>query len=290
VRVVNQFHQQGIEVDISRPDLLLVPSGKGEGQPPPPYTEGIDHFQCYRIVSGGAFLRSDVSVTDQFDTTTVGVKRAIRLCVPVTKNTEGIIDGSKALMCYKARNHEGSPSDYPIYTTNQLETTTDAVFGLREFCAPSLLNPGEPTPIPTPTATATVTPTPTPTVTQTVIPSPQPTAVPCGDFDQCSGPCPDGQVCSATNEDCRCASGSTPCAGTGDPDFPACGGACPDGLVCESVSANGQGACVCSGPAPCPAGFDEICFSATGFICPPEQTCSFAQLDLDTAGCGCFPD
>jgi hypothetical protein len=282
--VVNQFHPAGVLVDLLRPEMLLVPTGKSLTDPPPAYTPGIDHFQCYRV-SGASFLRNAVTVTDQFGEIIVGVKRALRLCVPVDKNGEGILDGSTALMCYKARSRSGPPTSATLFTTNQLEDATDFVFGLREFCVPSQLNPGDatPTPIATATPTATETATPVPTVTSTP-------SFTCGGFavaGQCGGSCPTNQVCSTAhaviggNLTCECVSGSTPCNGRDDPTFPTCGGDCAAGLGCESVTLGTTNYCVCADPAEtCTTGVCGI-----GLVCPTNQTC------VNTAGnCGCVAD
>ena len=278
-QVVNQFHPAGVRVDLIRPELLMVPTGKSLTDPPPPYTPGIDHFLCYRV-RGGSFLRNAVTATDQFGTITVGVKRALRLCVPVNKNNEGILDGSRALMCYKARSRSGPPTDNSLLTTNQLEDATDFVFGLRELCVPSLLNPGAGTPTPTITSTPTLTATPTPAATSTPIS--------CGAGPTCAGDCPAGRVCSTTafligqSVTCECVPGSVPCAGLSDPTFPTCGGACAAGLVCESLNAAGTG-CLCTAP-------DQLCTTCGGgFVCAPGQTC---RIDITMAGfeCGCFAD
>ncbi len=251
-QVVNQFHPNGVRVDLLRPEVLFVPTGKSLTDPPPPYTPAIDHFLCYRV-SGGSLLRNAVNATDQFGTIVVGVKRALRLCVPVDKNGEGILDGSQSLMCYKARSRSGPPTRATLFTTNQFETTTDFVFGLREFCVPSLLNPGAATPTPTPAATPTATETATPVPTATSTPA---TACGLGSNNQCGGSCPTGEVCSITpvvpgaDPSCECVSGSTPCSGQDDPAFPTCGGDCAAGFVCSAVTIiGGTNFCVCAIPS-----------------------------------------
>jgi hypothetical protein len=288
--VVNQFHPAGVRVDLIRPELLMVPTGKSLTDPPPPYTPAVDHFLCYRV-RGGSLLRNAVTVTDQFVTAVqIGVKRALRLCVPVDKNGEGIFNGSRALMCYKARSRSGPPTSATLFTTNQFEDTTDFVFGLREFCVPSLLNPGAGTPTPartaTPTATETATPTPTATATPTF---------PCGNTAGiCGGSCPTGEVCSTAEASvggiltCQCVSGSTPCNGRkepGDPAFPTCGGDCASGLVCESVTLGTTNYCVCADP-------NQACTTGAcgvGVVCDPNETCVVSAAAVIST-CGCVTD
>jgi hypothetical protein len=60
-----------------------------------------DHYKCYKTRQVGTrFLERDVTLTDQFGTTTARVRRAQRLCNPVDKNGEGIADTTAHLMCY----------------------------------------------------------------------------------------------------------------------------------------------------------------------------------------------
>jgi hypothetical protein len=244
--VANQFHAAGARVDLLRPDLLMVPTGKSLTPPPPSsYVPAIDHFQCYRV-RGAAFRFKPVTATDQFGGITVDVKRARSLCVPVDKDGEGILDGSQVLMCYTARSRSGPPIREPIYTTNQFESATDFVFGLREICVPSRLNPGDATPTPTLTATPAATLTPTPTATST------PPSCGLGANGMCGGPCPPTEVCSAvlvgaTTLQCQCLAGAMPCLGVGDPAFPVCGGDCgAPSLLCRPQNTSGGGACICT--------------------------------------------
>jgi hypothetical protein len=65
---VDQFGTQ--KLDLTRPDVLLVPSGKdGVAQLPP-----LDHFQCYKVKrSKGApkFVKLTASISNQFESTTL---------------------------------------------------------------------------------------------------------------------------------------------------------------------------------------------------------------------------
>ena len=140
--VENQFGS--ITVDLVRPDMLLVPSAKNLSAPPPPLvSNALDHFECYRTQGGRARV-DDVKINDEFGTIIVDVKRPARLCAPVDKNGEGILDPTEHLMCYEVRLTSASvftPAGQ-VFINNQFGADSFQGFRPRELCVPSSVNPG----------------------------------------------------------------------------------------------------------------------------------------------------
>ena len=166
IKVENQFGT--IFVDTRRPNRLLVPSAKSLiGPVDPPDPASIDHFKCYRVRTRRRICEEDptvrcrrdadcdtgtcnlgfpkgitVTVDDQFDDTpkVFKVKRPRRLCTPVNKNGEGIIDPETHLMCYKVRRAKGEPRHQRvrgIRVNNQFGPLQLDTRKPRELCVPS---------------------------------------------------------------------------------------------------------------------------------------------------------
>jgi hypothetical protein len=235
----------------------------------------VDHFKCYRVRRARTRV-PDLTVTDQFGTLTVDVKRPSRFCVPADKNAEGINDPVSHLMCYRVRTRprRQTPGD-TIFVANQFEENPIILTGPRELCVPSLkFLPGQPTPTPTSTPDS------------------------CGFVDQgggergaagiCGGGCPSGQTCAyePTAGMCGCTPdvqlcGLTP-PGTGPGGM--CLGLCPGSL---DVCVPGKGECTCQPPPEFSCGNDRA-VNARGFqicgvlTCPDQQQCVF-----DPAGGTC---
>ena len=77
-----------------------------------------NHLTCYSIKQGPpSFSPREVTVSDQFisPAKSFSVIKAKRLCVPVDKNGEGIVNGSRKLLCYKAK--PVSPTIMPTSAT-----------------------------------------------------------------------------------------------------------------------------------------------------------------------------
>ena len=132
-----------IQVDLVRPERLLVPTSKSlTAPPPPPLATPLDHFKCYRV--RGARVRvPNVSVQTQFNPggpITVAIKRPRDLCLPVDKNGEGILNSTIGLMCYQVRTSPQSPPR--VFTTDQFESADYPLFGIRDLCVPLLAGPG----------------------------------------------------------------------------------------------------------------------------------------------------
>jgi len=139
--VTDQFGT--IEVDLVRPERLLVPTSKSLSAPPPPALGvPLDHYKCYRV--RGARVRvPNVSVQTQFNPAgpvNVAIKRPRDLCFPVDKNGEGINDPTRGLMCYQVRTLPQQPPH--VWTTDQFGSADYDLFGIRDLCVPLLAGPG----------------------------------------------------------------------------------------------------------------------------------------------------
>ena len=107
IQVEDQFGT--LTVDTVKPDRLLVPSAKSVtgpvGELPVPLNS--DHFKCYRVeITEGTpeFVSLQVALEDQFTAQRVfEVDEPTRLCNPVDKNGEGMMDPDTHLMCYDVR-------------------------------------------------------------------------------------------------------------------------------------------------------------------------------------------
>jgi len=149
--IQNQFGT--ILLDVTRPDILLVPTGKN-GVPLPPDT--IDHFQCYKVKrSRGTpkFVPLTVSVADQFESITLTLKKPQLLCAPTNKNGEDPTAPFHPdhLLCYKAKSATKF-GQITVSLDNQFGPDQGLLIHRRELCVPSLKNPET-------TTTTTTTPT-----------------------------------------------------------------------------------------------------------------------------------
>jgi len=155
--VVDQFGT--LLLDVTRPDFLLVPSSKdGVAQQPP-----LDHFQCYKVKrsrGGPKFTKRTVTISNQFESTTLTLIKPSRLCAPASKNNEDPTAPSHPdhLTCYKARGGKFNGSVHTM--NNQFGVDDVTVIHRRELCVPSLKNPST-------TSTTSTTTTSTSTVTVT---------------------------------------------------------------------------------------------------------------------------
>jgi len=215
IRLVNQFGE--IEVDLARPDYLMVPSLKFHlmmERGPAPFT--TDHFKCYDLRRGRT--RTTVNVTDQFGDLVVNVKRPERLCVPADKNGGGIQHPADHLTCYRVKTDPRRlASGTPFLIDNQFEQETVIVTGPRELCVPSLkfLPDSQPTPTETPRPTATETPVPSPSASPGcgfINTDEEPGGTRYGPaVGVCGGPCPTDQLCLFNSGECRCTSVTEAC-------------------------------------------------------------------------------
>jgi cysteine-rich repeat protein len=174
--VVDQFGT--LQLDVVRPELLLVPTAKnGVPLAPPPG----DHFTCYKVkrTRGAAkFAPRTVTVEDQFQSVTETVIKPVRLCAPANKNGEDPTAPAHPdhLLCYKTK--ATIPfGDVDVSISNQFGPDQLRLIHRRELCVPSLKNPAptttSTTQTPTTTSSSTTqTPTTTSSTTTTVFGSP----------------------------------------------------------------------------------------------------------------------
>ena len=134
--VLNAFGS--ITVDLTKPDMLMVPSSESFSGTPPLLADPFDHFQCYRT-RGGLERRKGVKIDDQFGTFTVDIKRPSKLCVPVDKNGEGIPDPSAYLMCYEVRVTNRFKPAGTVFVNNELGPASFRSFRTNELCLPSVV-------------------------------------------------------------------------------------------------------------------------------------------------------
>lgn len=165
--IVNQFGT--LHLDVTKTDLLFVPTAKSVAAPAPPEPAdpAIDHFQCYKVkrTRGTAkFVKIvGVKVDDQFGSGTIDLLRPKHLCAPANKRNEepGAELHPDHLLCYKVK----APAPFAqkqVWLGNQFGPHNQLTLIRRqEFCVPSLKNPG--------TSTTT---TPTTTTSSTTVGSP----------------------------------------------------------------------------------------------------------------------
>lgn len=153
VQVTNQFPQT-LRLTTVKPDRLLVPTTKCIDQPgnpcpvplPPPNPATVDHFKCYKvkITKGTPKFQPILGVrgSDQFTPPKVfDLENVTRLCNPVDKHGEGIMDPTNHLLCYKATPAKGQPKHLPvkgIHLSNQFGLETVDTVREEDLCVPSL--------------------------------------------------------------------------------------------------------------------------------------------------------
>jgi hypothetical protein len=123
----------------------MVPSAKSLVAPPPPYTTpGINHFKCYKTAHSTRRVPS-VTIADEFGSLTLAVKKPFRLCIPVDKNNEGVLQPMTSLMCYKALTAPGTPKFHgptgSVFVDNQFGASSFIVDHQRELCVPATIGP-----------------------------------------------------------------------------------------------------------------------------------------------------
>ncbi len=169
--VVDEFGS--MQVDIIKPQYLMVPTAKSlSSQPPEPSSPATDHFTCYKIKQTKGAPKFvpllGTSTDDQFGALTVDITKPTSLCVPTDKENEspGAENHAEHLTCYKAKLRSTFTRVTPMFTNNQFGPETLDAIKSAEVCVPSQLNP-----VPTPTPTVTATPTATITANDTGTPA-----------------------------------------------------------------------------------------------------------------------
>jgi hypothetical protein len=97
-------------------------------------TTDPDHYKCYSTLRS-SFDRRDVSLEDQFMTTTASVLRPSRFCNPANKNNEGISDPTAHLNCYKISEPRFQPID--VVVENQFGQQNLTVTKADTLCVPA---------------------------------------------------------------------------------------------------------------------------------------------------------
>ncbi len=102
----------------------------------------LDHFKCYTTSHvTPPTVRQNVTLHDQFESTTSQVSKVATICTPVDKNGEGIVDSRLHLVCYDVKDTR-SPSQPPfpgatVQITNQFGQETMQVHRPSMLCVPS---------------------------------------------------------------------------------------------------------------------------------------------------------
>jgi len=121
-------------LDLRRPERILVPSAKSLTDPATSLAlPVVDHYQCYSV-RGDRRRVAGVTVEDQFGTGVTDVKKPLRLCVPVDKDGEGILDNAARLMCYQIK--PGPRVNQTVFIDNQFGAASLNVRRARELCVP----------------------------------------------------------------------------------------------------------------------------------------------------------
>jgi YVTN family beta-propeller protein len=147
VVVSNQFGD--ISLDTAKVSRLLVPSAKDLDNPIEPLDPGAEHYKCYSVnVTKGTpkFSQLEVFVEDQFVTVQIGapklfeINQPVRLCNPVDKNGEGIVNPDNHLLCYQVQAAKGEPKFVKttgVHTNNQFGPLQLDLLKEEELCVPS---------------------------------------------------------------------------------------------------------------------------------------------------------
>jgi hypothetical protein len=97
----------------------------------------LDHFKCYATSHvTPPTVSQDVTLHDQFESTTSEVSKVATICTPVDKNGEGILDPRLHLVCYQIKDAASFPGA-TVQTTNQFGQKTMQVDKPQMLCVPS---------------------------------------------------------------------------------------------------------------------------------------------------------
>jgi hypothetical protein len=132
-----------VKLDLTRRDLLMVPTAKSLTVAPPPLQPPtIDHFVCYRAKrsrGSAKFVKTTVTVADQLESTSLTLVLPYRLCVPADKNGEDPTAPSHPglLLCYKSKSSSGFGTT-TAHINNQFGPDDVTLIHRRELCVPSV--------------------------------------------------------------------------------------------------------------------------------------------------------
>ena len=139
-------------LDVSKPDVLLLPTSQGTDVPPPPpdpRLHAVDHYQCYRVRPSAGAPRFPagmrVAIEDQFTSPSrvLEVRKPRRLCLPVDKNGEGIKNPGGHLLCYQVRAASGQPRparQASLALAHQFGSLRLATTRETDLCVPSVVD------------------------------------------------------------------------------------------------------------------------------------------------------
>ncbi len=99
---------------------------------------GVDHYLCYEPSATSGHGKVDVEVRDQFGPGVGIVVKPFRLCNPVDKNGEGILNREGHLVCYTFDPQKfPDAKDHTVETQNQFGNTKMQVAKPDIICVPS---------------------------------------------------------------------------------------------------------------------------------------------------------
>ena len=135
VSISNQFGVgQKMTVTLN-PVSLCAPSSKvGVGVAPPPVPTKPDHYLCFPV-DAGSFAPRQVSLADQFGTSTDTVVAARTLCVPTSKNGSPFVQPKVHLLCYALKS---TTVGHAVVVRNQFGILNGAIGKRSSLCVPSL--------------------------------------------------------------------------------------------------------------------------------------------------------
>ena len=100
--------------------------------------KGVDHYLCYEPLDLSAHAAVKVRFRDQFGAGDGIVMKPVRLCNPVDKNGQGIVNKRAHLVCYyfDLQNLPGAKK-HTVLTENQFGETKMVVAKPNMICVPS---------------------------------------------------------------------------------------------------------------------------------------------------------
>lgn len=131
--------------DTKKPELLFVPADLSlVGPTLPPLVGTAEHYKCYKVKqskSAPKFKQSIAAATDEFEDRFYQVFSPRRLCLPVDKNGEGILEATYGLTCYRMRRGAGQPNhervENQIHTADQFGNLNLDTKIEKDLCVPA---------------------------------------------------------------------------------------------------------------------------------------------------------